>query len=93
MKILKVRITRMCTSGRCSCPSQIERGSTGDTKAARRVRFLVGEYLHCSHPIANGTAGHALERSWPAIFNCTDLTIIDSCSTNRPELCQCKDGY
>jgi len=33
--------------------------------------------------------GHAVERSWPVIFNCTDPTIADSCSAENSVSCQC----
>ncbi|GAA93548.1 uncharacterized protein L969DRAFT_104572 [Mixia osmundae IAM 14324] len=42
---------------------------------------------------SNPLFGHALERSWPAIFNCSDATIASQCNDKSadPELCQCHD--
>ncbi|BGP36467.1 hypothetical protein JCM10449v2_000368 [Rhodotorula kratochvilovae] len=42
---------------------------------------------------SNPFLGHALERSWPAIFNCTDPGIADRCGDEvyDKEACQCFD--
>ncbi|WWC90332.1 uncharacterized protein L201_005265 [Kwoniella dendrophila CBS 6074] len=43
---------------------------------------------------SNPTLGHALERSWPMIFNCTDPTKVETCKEEGPTgLCQCSDKY
>nr|XP_019045123.1 hypothetical protein I302_07039 [Kwoniella bestiolae CBS 10118]OCF24053.1 hypothetical protein I302_07039 [Kwoniella bestiolae CBS 10118] len=39
---------------------------------------------------SNPTLGHALERSWPMIFNCTDGTIA-KCEEGHDHHCQCLD--
>ncbi|GAA5859722.1 hypothetical protein JCM1840_006425 [Sporobolomyces johnsonii] len=41
----------------------------------------------------NPYLGHALERSWPVIFNCTDPNIASRCPDDRydKEACQCFD--
>lgn len=38
-------------------------------------------------------AGHALERSWPIIFNCSDAALDAACGEfgADPNLCQCFD--
>ncbi|WWC71206.1 uncharacterized protein I206_105159 [Kwoniella pini CBS 10737] len=42
---------------------------------------------------SNPTLGHALERSWPMIFNCTDPLIEKQCDENvQNSHCQCTDG-
>ncbi|WVQ74133.1 hypothetical protein IAR50_003725 [Cryptococcus sp. DSM 104548] len=40
---------------------------------------------------SNPTLGHALERAWPVIFDCTDGTISVTCSEDSGETCQCLD--
>ncbi|GAA5861195.1 hypothetical protein JCM8547_008515 [Rhodosporidiobolus lusitaniae] len=41
---------------------------------------------------ANPYLGHALERSWPVIFNCTDPKLADRCPDDRYDnTCQCFD--
>ncbi|KAK6911058.1 hypothetical protein L486_05311 [Kwoniella mangroviensis CBS 10435] len=42
---------------------------------------------------SNPTLGHALERSWPMIFNCTDATRADTCDEEEGHgaSCQCLD--
>ena len=37
------------------------------------------------------TPGHALERSWPTIFDCTDPTISQTCGEGSGPTCQCRD--
>ncbi|ORY69277.1 hypothetical protein BCR35DRAFT_269785 [Leucosporidium creatinivorum] len=48
---------------------------------------------HGSVGPSNPFLGHALERSWPTIFNCTDPRIADLCKddTYDKENCQCFD--
>lgn len=36
--------------------------------------------------------GHALERSWPTIFGCTDVSIAERCTPVTPSDCQCLHG-
>ncbi|GAA5969071.1 hypothetical protein JCM11641_007458 [Rhodosporidiobolus odoratus] len=42
---------------------------------------------------SNPFLGHALERAWPVIFNCTDPKIVDNCPDDLydSEKCQCFD--
>ncbi|WVQ86296.1 hypothetical protein IAT38_008465 [Cryptococcus sp. DSM 104549] len=42
---------------------------------------------------SNPTLGHALERAWPVIFDCTDPSIAKTCSekSKYPTNCQCLD--
>ena len=35
--------------------------------------------------------GHALERSWPIIFDCSDATIAETCGEGSGPTCQCRD--
>ncbi|KAK1922861.1 hypothetical protein DB88DRAFT_492975 [Papiliotrema laurentii] len=37
------------------------------------------------------TLGHALERSWPTIFDCTDPTMSQTCGEGSGPTCQCRD--
>ncbi|WVF67721.1 hypothetical protein IAT40_002480 [Kwoniella sp. CBS 6097] len=40
---------------------------------------------------SNPTLGHALERSWPMIFNCTDASMAETCGEGHGATCQCLD--
>lgn len=40
---------------------------------------------------SNPTLGHALERSWPVIFDCTDYTKAETCGEGHDKTCQCLD--
>ncbi|KPV78183.1 uncharacterized protein RHOBADRAFT_7895, partial [Rhodotorula graminis WP1] len=42
---------------------------------------------------SNPFFGHALERSWPVIFNCTDPGVADRCGDDvyDKDACQCRD--
>ncbi|KAJ9120035.1 hypothetical protein QFC22_002932 [Naganishia vaughanmartiniae] len=43
---------------------------------------------------SNPTLGHALERSWPAVFQCSDLRLAEKCQREAeidPAFCQCSD--
>jgi len=40
---------------------------------------------------ANPTLGHALERTWPVIFDCSDGSVALSCGEGHGPTCQCLD--
>lgn len=40
---------------------------------------------------SNPTLGHALERTWPVIFDCTDIKIAETCHDGHGSTCQCYD--
>ncbi|KAK8870091.1 hypothetical protein IAR55_000661 [Kwoniella newhampshirensis] len=50
------------------------------------------EGWHNDEP-SNPTLGHALERSWPVVFGCTDAGVEKTCGGEGvTELCQCLDA-
>lgn len=40
---------------------------------------------------SNPTLGHALERSWPVIFDCTNYRKAETCGEGHDSTCQCVD--
>ncbi|GAA5952656.1 hypothetical protein JCM21900_006062 [Sporobolomyces salmonicolor] len=64
---------------------------------APKEHWIYTEGAHFSWHGAMGPSnpylGHALERSWPVIFNCTDPNIASRCPDDRydKEACQCLD--
>ncbi|TNY23199.1 hypothetical protein DMC30DRAFT_347763 [Rhodotorula diobovata] len=64
---------------------------------APEAHWLLGEGKDFEWGAAMGPSnpffGHALERSWPVIFNCTDPTMADRCGDDVYDkaACQCRD--
>ncbi|WVQ79558.1 hypothetical protein IAT38_001657 [Cryptococcus sp. DSM 104549] len=45
-----------------------------------------------NNQLSNPTLGHALERTWPVIFDCADGTIVETCKEKESGTnCQCRD--